>query len=402
MNSSASSPAGHSSSSSWSDYVDPRKVGWLNLLLVLVPVVVALEWMHASHALIFVFSCAAILPLAGLMGTATEHLAARAGAGVGGLLNASFGNAAELIIALFALFSGHHELVKASLTGSIIGNILLVMGASLLAGGLKYSTQRFNKTAVGSGSTLAVLAAFGLLMPAIFHNLYGKGDANLDHKLSFATSVVLISGYLMSLLFSLVTHKDLFDVIDEESEGADHVAWSVTKSIVVLLIATIGVAWMAEILVGAVDKAGEQLGMTKIFMGVIVVAIVGNAAEHSTAILMAMKNKVDLALNIAVGSTLQIALFVAPVLVFVSAFSSHPLDLWFTTMEVAAVMIAVTIAWLISHDGESNWFEGAMLLMVYLILAIAFFFVPKYADSEGGEAPASAPAATATPGRAHR
>ncbi len=354
-------------------------------LLVFVPIAAILHFSHSRPALQFLASALAIVPLAGLMGEATERLAERLGPGVGGLLNATFGNAAELIIALFALFRGLDDVVKASITGSVIGNLLLVLGASVFAGGLKYPVQKFNKTAAGTGGTLLVIAAIGLLVPAMFHQLVGftKRAAGLEHKVSVSVCVLLLITYGLSLVFSLKTHKDLYNPKDQEAfpeeEHDGKNAWGLRLSSGVLLGATILVAWMSEILVSAVEPAGEAMGLTQIFMGVIVVAIVGNAAEHSTAILMARKNKMDLAVGIALGSAMQIALFVGPILVLASYFRPHPMDLLFTPLEVAAVILAVVLAWMVAEDGESNWLEGVMLLMIYAILGVAFFFLPEKA-----------------------
>ena len=360
----------------------------LNLLLVFVPIGIVLELMHANAVAIFIVSCLAIIPLAGLMGKATEHLAEKMGEGVGGLLNATFGNAAELIIAIMALRLGEYEVVKASITGSIIGNILLVFGLSVLLGGLKFESQRFNRTAASLGSTLLVLSAIALVLPAVFHMLVQDrldpvliGD---EHELSLEISFVLIVTYALSLLFSLRTHKHLY--VGEEAEHGDEAmgthGWSQRKSLVVLLVATALVALMSEFLVGAVDAAARTLGMTQVFVGVIVVAIIGNAAEHSTAVLMAIKNKMDLAINIAVGSSIQIALFVAPVLVFLSyVIGPQPMDLLFTNLEVLAIVLSVVIMALIAQDGESNWMEGVQLLAVYIILGIVFYYLPMPAEA---------------------
>ena len=367
----------------WTVWIDPRRVGWLRLLLLAVPATIILRISGVSPIWLFVGSGLAIIPLAGLMGEATEQLAERLGPGVGGLLNATFGNAAELIIALFALFKGYDEVVKASLTGSIIGNVLLVLGASLLAGGLKHSTQTFNRTAAGVGATMLVLASLGLLVPAIFHALpeVTSRDISLEHELSIGVSIILILTYLAHLVFSLVTHKRLFNPENLDlHEPEEH--WSSRTATIVLIVATVLVALMSEILVGAVEHTSQFLGMNKIFIGVVVVAIVGNAAEHSTAVLVALKNQMDLAVGIAVGSALQIALFVAPVLVFASYLRAEPMDLRFTSLEVLAVIVGVFIAHMVAEDGESNWLEGLMLLMVYAILALAFFFVPERNSSK--------------------
>jgi Ca2+:H+ antiporter len=382
----------------WRDLVDPRRAGWVRALIVFVPVAVFLRLMGMSETWQFLAAGVAIVPLAGLMGEATEHLSHRLGPGLGGLLNATFGNAAELIIALFALFKKdslgqyHDDIVKASLTGSIIGNLLLVMGASLLAGGLKYNVQRFNRTAAGVGSTMMVLAAFGMLVPAIFHALpevmlSGRDRASVEHELSVGVCILLMATYVLHLLFSLKTHKDVFNPENEGSGEHEQLGavWSPKQAMAVLLGATALVAWMSEILIGAVEHTSEALGMTHVFVGVIVVAIVGNAAEHSTAILVAMKNKMDLSIGIALGSALQIALFVAPVLVFASYLRDHPMDLLFTTLEIVAVLLAVFIARMVAEDGESNWLEGAMLLMFYALLGVAFFVLPERAHRESAD-----------------
>jgi Ca2+:H+ antiporter len=370
-----------------------RKARWLSperaLLLLLVFVVLApiSHVLHWGGIATFAFAALAIIPLAGLMGEATENLAARLGAGVGGLLNATFGNAAELIIALVALQRGLYDVVKASLTGSIIGNILLVLGLACLMGGVGRERQLFDRAAAAAGSTLLALATIGLVVPAMFHfvaegavhrgTLTAGGEAALERTLSLEISLVLFAAYLLSLLFSLRTHKHLYagqahaDAHEAPAKG------TARRALVTLLLATAAVAWMSELLVGAVEEASHALGLTEVFVGVIVVAVIGNAAEHSTAVLVAMKNKMDLALNIAIGSSIQIALFVAPVLVFVSYLMPHgPMDLRFSPFEVLAVGVSVAVVNLVAQDGESNWLEGALLLAVYGILAIAFFFLP--------------------------
>lgn len=374
-------------------WFDPRQFGWVGYLLPVVPIAIAASFLHAGPVIQFVTAGLAIIPLAALMGQATEQLAHRVGSGIGGLLNATFGNAAELILALFALHKGLDEVVKASLTGSIIGNLLLVLGASLLAGGIKYPIQRFNKTAAGAGSTLMVLATIGLIVPALFHNLVPDGRG-MEHRVSVAVCVLLVLTYMLSLVFSLVTHRELISGMKEDEAAAiSEATWGLQHATVILLGSTILVAWMSEILVGAVEKTGEALGMNAVFMGVFVVAIVGNAAEHSTAIIMALKNQMDLAVGIALGSALQVALFVAPMLVFASYLRETPMDLLFSTLEVVAVVLAVLVARMVAEDGESNWLEGAMLLMVYAILGVAFFYLPGrsgHHGAEGGPKPAEA------------
>ncbi|WP_255556615.1 calcium/proton exchanger [Methylococcus sp. Mc7] len=350
----------------------------MSLLLVFVPASIALAWVHADPVWIFAASALAIVPLAGQMGKATEYLAEHLGAGLGGLLNASFGNAAELIIGFVALRAGLIDVVKASITGSIIGNILLVLGASVVVGGLKHETQYFNRTAAGLGVTLAALSAIGLVVPAIFHMVVQGHPEPHEQELSLEIALVLFVTYVLSLVFTLRTHRHLY--VGESSVETDEAlgvgTWSRRKSLLILLGATALVAWMSELLVGAVEHAAHDLGMTNVFIGVILVAIVGNAAEHSTAVMMAARNHMDLAMNIAIGSSIQIALFVAPLLVFAGYVMGQPMDLVFSTFEVVAVAIAVAAVVLIAMDGESNWMEGVNLLAVYVILAIAFYFLP--------------------------
>jgi Ca2+:H+ antiporter len=371
----------------------------LDWLLLFVPVAIFLRFTSGSPTFLFLAACLAVVPLAGWMGRATEHLAAKTGEGIGGLLNATFGNAAELIIALMALNKGLFGVVKASLTGSIIGNVLLVMGLSFFAGGLKFPQQRFNRTAARSSVTTLLLAAIALVIPTVFHLVAADAKQwtpKLEQNLSLGIAFVLFATYIATLLFSLRTHKQLFvgeahntplplseadacapDVGHEESD------WSMGKSIVVLFIATAFVALMSEFLVGSIEAAREKLGLTEVFVGVILVAIIGNAAEHSTAVVSALKNKMDLSIGIAIGSSIQIALFVAPVLIFASYLMGQPMDLEFTIPELAAVVVSVVIASQIAGDGESNWLEGVQLLAVYAVLGILFFFLPEVRHAAG-------------------
>ena len=354
----------------------------LNWLLVFVPVAVGLHFLRPDlHTWIFLSASLAIVPLAGWLGHATEHLAEKTGEGVGGLLNATFGNAAEMIIAVMAMRRGLYDVVKASLTGSIIGNVLLVMGAAILAGGIKFQTQKFNASGARVQATMLTLAAVALTVPAAFHYLAGPGGIVRERPLSLDISIVLLVTYALSLWFTLRTHKQLFVGHTAEAAAVEHGAtdsWSLRKSIAVLMGATALIAWISEILVGSVEEAAHAFGMSSIFVGVIVVAIVGNAAEHSTAILVAMKNRMDLSLTIAIGSSIQIALFVAPVLVLLSyVMGPSPMDLVFTPAEVLAVVLAVAVTGQIAGDGESNWLEGVQLLAVYIILGIVFYFLPE-------------------------
>ncbi|MFQ5550709.1 MAG: calcium/proton exchanger, partial [Gemmatimonadales bacterium] len=305
-------------------------------------------------------------------------LAHHLGAGLGGILNATFGNAAELIIAIMALREGLYDLVKASITGSIIGNVLLVFGLSSLLGGMKFQRQTFNRTAAHLGATMLLLSAIGLLIPAVFHFIAGVDARVSEQSMSLLISFVLIATYGLSLVFALKTHSHLYVGGDDQGSAHEHLAaWSRSRSLGVLIGAAALVGVMSELLVGSVEEAAHVLGMGEVFIGVILVAIIGNAAEHSTAVLMAMKNKMDLAINIAVGSSLQIALFVAPVVVFLSYFiGPAPTDLIFTNMEVVAVAVSVWIMAMMSQDGETHWMEGVQLLAVYGILAVAFYFLP--------------------------
>jgi Ca2+:H+ antiporter len=356
--------------------------GWPYLLVPFIPVAVALELTHASAPAIFFTAALGIVPTAALMGLATEELAAWSGPGIGGLLNVTFGNAPELIIALFALAEGLHEVVKASIIGSILGNILLVMGAAMLVGGLSRERQTFNPTAANVQALMLFLAAAALVMPAIFELVEGKGlpppGAEIVNygsdveRLSVAVAVVLIATYVAGLMFSLRTHRDLFNPPYEDEET---VGWSVRRSVLMLAVAGVAVGLMSEILVGSIAEASESVGVSEFFIGVIVVAIVGNAAEHWVAVLVAFKNKMDLAVNIAIGSSAQVALFVAPVLVFASyVLGPGPMALVFNGFEVGGVLIAVLAANYVTHEGESTWFEGVQLLALYLILALAFLF----------------------------
>jgi Ca2+:H+ antiporter len=361
----------------WSKF--PLKTGhrWLNLLLLFVPAAVALDLLHASPLLIFIASALAIAPLASVLGESTGVLAAYSGPAIGGILSATMGNATEMIIAFFALHAGHINVVKASLSGSIIGNLLLVLGLSLVAGGIRNPVQRFARGTSAMNSTMLMIAVAALVMPAVFNlTIFGTlqhRDVNLEH-LSLWTSGVLILLYLLNLLFVFRTHRSVFQ---SQHADEDEQKTSRSQAIVSLALATALIAWMSEILVGQIAPVTRALGMTELFVGVIVVALVGNAAENSTAIIMARRNKMDLSMAIATGASTQIALFVAPVLVFLSFAIGHPMTLVFNGFEIAAIVLSVLIVEMISSDGETNWFEGAQLLAVYAIVAVAFYFVPE-------------------------
>jgi Ca2+:H+ antiporter len=359
--------------------------GWPYLLVPFIPIAIALELAEASPTIIFITAAAGVIPTAALMGRSTEELAARSGPGIGGFLNVTFGNAPELIIAFFALNEGLQEVVKASLIGSILGNILLVMGAAMFFGGLKHPVQTFDKTAAGTQATMLLLAAIALIMPALFQLVSGGGLPNpraeskhfsgdLEH-MSVAVSIVLLITYLGGLLFSLKTHKDLFNP-SHADDGAHENPWTVKKAVTSLAIAGVAVGVMSEILVGSIDEASHDIGLSPFFVGLIVVAIVGNAAEHWVAIYFAARNKMDLAVNIAIGSSAQIALFAAPLLMLISLFvGEFPMALVFNGFELGAVLLATLIALHVAADGESNWFEGFQLLMVYVVFGVVFYFV---------------------------
>ncbi len=340
-------------------------------MLAFVPVAAILGWMvDVPGTWVFLASALAIIPLSAILGHATEELAGHTGPTVGGLLNASLGNAAELIITILALRAGYLDLVKASITGSIIGNLLLVLGGAILAGGLKRPILRFSQNAAGVASSMLLLSVTALVIPAVValtHPQHGLSE----HSLSLVVAAVLILSYVASLVFTLRTHAHR---MPGNGEGATPPTWTVARSLVVLSLATVAVAAMSELLVGTTEEAARGLRLSHIFVGIVVVPIIGNAAEHATAVWMAVKNKTDLAFAVAINSSTQVALFVAPVLVFIALAFGRQMDFVFTPLEVVSVAAAAGIVNIISRDGESDWFEGAQLIAVYIILAAAFFF----------------------------
>jgi Ca2+:H+ antiporter len=358
--------------------------GWPYLLTPLIPIAVVLELAHAGHVAIFVTSALGVVPPAALMGRATEELAARSGPGIGGLLNVTFGNFPELIIAFFALLEGLQEVVKASIIGSIIGNILLVLGASMFVGGLRRREQSFSRTATGAQSAMLLLAVTALVMPAVFQLVDGGSlprpgaedthfGSTVEH-LSLLVAIVLMTSYLLGLFFSLRTHRDVFNPEHE----VDRAGWSPRRSVLALGGAGLVVGVMSEILVGSIADAAKSIGLSEFFIGAIIVAIVGNVAEHWVAVYVARKDNMDLAVNIAIGSSTQIALFVAPLLVLVSfVVGDHPLALVFNGFELAALILAVLIANRVTVEGRSNWFEGVQLLGVYVVVALAFGYAQR-------------------------
>ncbi|MFC3748755.1 calcium/proton exchanger [Paenibacillus sp. GCM10012306] len=331
-----------------------------------------------DHTLQFILSAVAVVFVAGFLGRATESVAHYAGQRLGGFLNATFGNAAELIIAFFLVKEGLFDMVKASLTGSIIGNLLLVLGLSIFAGGMKHKVQNFNVTLAGMNGSLMIVAVIALFVPAMFFNTHSITAKDTD-VLSLVVAGILIVSYIAWLFFSMITHKKyLDDVTDDRAEELPNEhppAWSKGKSIMYLILATVMVAFVSEWLVGTLEALTERFGFSELFVGAFLVAIIGNAAEHSAAVLLAMKNKIGAAVEIAVGSSLQVALFVAPVLIFASYFMGNTMDIVFSTIEIVAIAVAVFIAKSITQDGATNWYEGLLLLGVYLILGVSFFLV---------------------------
>ena len=364
-------------------------MNYLYLLLIAVPVAIIGHYLGWDHSIQFVVAAVGIVPLAGLIGEGTEHLAEKTGPKLGGLLNATLGNAAELIITIFAIREGLLELVKASITGSILGNLLLVLGASILFGGIKNGRQRFQRSRASVNATMLILAVIALVIPSIFSGTIaanGTGDTHTHlsvagqinpdvEALSLGVAAVMIVMYALAVFFSFRSQDD--SPLTRAAAHPPKVApWSVTKALLVLLAATGAIAWLSEILVGAVEPVIETLGWTEFFVGIIIIPIVGNVAEHLVGVQVAVKNQMDLSMEISIGSSLQIALFVAPVLVFLSLLMGNPLTLVFNSFELIALVSASLIAALVALDGESNWLEGAQLLVVYVIVAMAFFFLP--------------------------
>jgi Ca2+:H+ antiporter len=356
-------------------------------MLIFVPLALLAEFvLHLDPVLIFVFAALGIIPLAKYIGEATEELAIYTGPKLGGLLNATLGNAAELIITIFALREGLLDLVRASITGSIIGNLLLVLGLSLLAGGLKNGLQNFDRRTAGINATLLILAVLALVIPSVFDAAI-EPDMAAELGLSEGVALVMIVVYGLSILYAFRSSGKAETERDSAAEDIHHAKWTVRQAVIVLVIATLAIVFMSEVLVGAVEAVTVTLGLTEFFIGIIVIPLVGNVAEHLVAVQVAYKNKMELSLAVSLGSSLQIALFVAPVLVFVSLLFGEPLLLVFNSFELVALLAASLVAAFIALDGESNWLEGAMLLAVYIIIAIAFYFLPvNGAEGAGQEA----------------
>ncbi|HOV05666.1 MAG TPA: calcium/proton exchanger [Anaerolineaceae bacterium] len=348
----------------------------LTLLLVVFPVTAAGSFLGWNATVLFILSALAVIPLAGLIGDGTENLAMHTGPKMGGLINATLGNAAELIITLLAINKGLLELVKASITGSIIGNLLFVLGLSILVGGAKNGVQKFDRRHTVNNSILLSIALLGLIIPSLFSHSTASGVNEKVETLSLCVAVVMIGLYSLGILFSFVEKKNEESIVPVEAL-IEHGAWSVRKSLLILALATGGIVWMSEILVGSVEAVVAGSGISEFFVGIILVPIIGNVAEHLVAINMAIKNKMELSMEIAISSSLQIALFVAPVLVFISLLFGNPLNLVFNPFELAALMSAVIVTYFVSADGESNWLEGAALIAVYIIFGLAFFIFPS-------------------------
>jgi Ca2+:H+ antiporter len=349
------------------------------ILLIFAPIAAVLEFAHADHLVLFVVSAIALIPLAKLIGDSTEHLATHYGPTVGSLLNVTFGNAAEIIISVVAINAGLLDLVKASITGSIIGNILLIFGLSIIAGGFRYKELSFSRENIGIQSSMLFLAIIGLAVPTILATtILSPSDNQVQVQiLSDALAIILLIVYILGIMFTFITHKHLFTPPEttQEMQESHGTHWSKKKSFLLLAVSMAGVIVVSEILVASVETTGEELGFGQLFVGAIIVGIVGNAAEHSSAILLARKGKMELSIGIAAGSGSQIALFVVPILVFAGIAMGQPFTLVFTLLELATLFVAAIILNLIVHDGRSNWFEGVMLTAVYIIIAIAFFFV---------------------------
>jgi Ca2+:H+ antiporter len=343
-------------------------------LLIFVPIAIGARMFGAPPIAIFALSALAIIPLSSVLGAATEAVAERTSPAIGGLLNATMGNLAELIIAAMALRAGLIDLVKASITGSIIGNLLLVLGAALLAGGLKFKVQKFNPHLAGFSATVLVIAAFGLLVPSLFQYLHPDPTRAATQQMSYYVAVLLISGYGFSLLYSLRTHTSAFLVegADPGVTGTPH--WSSKQALTILVASAVAIGVISEILVSVTEESVKVMGLSEFFVGLILVPIIGNAAEHSSAILMAMKNRMDLAINVAVGSSIQVALLIGPLLVFLGIMFGQRMDLAFSQMEVASIALSVAVATSVMRDAESNWLEGVFLLLAYAVLGVAFFF----------------------------
>jgi Ca2+:H+ antiporter len=356
------------------------EINWSYLLMLGAPIAIIGNWLNWAPTIVFAAACAALIPLAGLIGESTEMLAERTGPKIGGLLNATLGNAAELIITIVALREGLNELVKASLTGSILGNLLLVLGASLLLGGIKNGKQTFNRVRAGQNANMLLLALIALTIPSLFSAGIGPDTSVQVEALSIGVAISMIVIYALAIVYTFRTPAEQETALTRPSSEHGHTGkvWSLRKSVGVMLIAVVGVVILSELLVGTVEPILVEFPfISEFFLGIVLIPIIGNVAEHIVAVQVALKNDMELSMEIAVGSSLQIALFVAPVLVFISLFFNPPyLTLHFNQFELIALMVASLITAFVSMDGETNWLEGAQLLVVYIMLGLAFFFLP--------------------------
>jgi len=352
----------------------------MNWLLLFIPLTIGLEHLaHVSAPVLFFMAAVSIIPIAALIVRATEQIAHRTGDAIGGLLNATFGNAPELIIALVALRAGYLDMVRASLVGAILANLLLALGVGFLMGGLRFHEQRFNPTAARAYSSMMFLAAVSMTVPSSFSRIFAPNEViRQEQLLNVGIAIMLLVAYGLYILFSLRTHSSAFASLDTEEDSGHHEElWSVPRAVISLLVASAFAAWMSEILVGAAEATGKALGMSQVFIGIVFVAVVGGAAESGSAVAMARKNKMDLSVGIALGSCIQIALFVAPILVLASYFiAPHPLELAFSRAEIGSLFMAVLIGALVCGDGQSNWYKGVQLATVYAIIALMFYLVP--------------------------
>ena len=350
----------------------------IHWLFAFIPISIVLEEMDTSAPLIFFSAALSIIPIARLIGSSTEHLARYTGDAVGGLLNATFGNLPELIIAVVALKAGLHTMVLASLAGAILANLLLATGASFLVGGIKYHNQDYNSTSIRVYSSMMLIAVISLTVPSGFHTLTAEKPAIANETmLNIYLAIVLLTGYVLYLFFMIKTHADFFKSEGAKQEEEHEEKWSITRALISLVVASVLAAFMSEILVGAAEETGQVLGMSNVFIGMIFLAVVGGAAESISAISMAAKNKMDLSIGIALGSSIQIALFVAPVLVIMSLFvGPGQMNLSFSRPLIVALFLAVVLAAMVAGDGRSNWYKGVQLILVYLLMAMMLYFFP--------------------------
>lgn len=361
-------------------YLKPS-VFWL---FIFIPITIVLEKLAASDSLVFFSAALSIIPIAKLIGESTENLAHYTGDAIGGLLNATFGNAPELIIAIVALNSGLHEMVLASLIGAILANLLMATGVAFFVGGIKFHTQEYNPVTIRMYNSMMFLAVCSMIIPSVFHRFFvTESDMYLENEtsLNVMLAISLLVAYIFYLFFMIKTHPDLFRSVrtkSTENEEEEHKPWSKGFAIGTLIVASVVAAFMSEILVGAAEGTGKELGMSSVFIGIVFVAVIGGAAESISAISMAAKNKVDLTISIALGSSIQIALFIAPLLVLLSFFiGPKPMFLNFTKAETGALFMAVLLATVIAGDGKSNWYKGIQMITLYLLLALLFYFTPE-------------------------